>query len=166
MQDVVERELASFIDRLGLAEEPLGLVYSDEMPEGALSPPAMEPPTPERERRGEVDWQAVFASFAGVLLTHYNGGIGPSEASIMKSVRYVAIVAVGGMANLWGALIMGVVLNFLSLRGLFGSYDDAVFGLILILIMLFAPGGILNLRLGVLWERVGAKVKRRKEGAT
>jgi len=34
MQAVIERELASFIDRLGLAEEPLGLVYSDEMPEG------------------------------------------------------------------------------------------------------------------------------------
>src|SRR5512143_4010946 len=46
---------------------------------------------------------AAFASVAGVFLTHYNGGIGPSEASIMKSVRYVAIVAVGGMANLWGA---------------------------------------------------------------
>ena len=63
----------------------------------------------------------------------------------MKSVRYVAIVAVGGMAHLWGALVMGVLLNFLSLRGVFGSYDDAVFGLILILIMLFAPDGILSL---------------------
>ena len=59
----------------------------------------------------------------------------------MKSVRYVAIVAVGGMANLWGALVMGVLLNFLSLRGVFGTYDDAVFGAILIGIMLFAPQG-------------------------
>jgi branched-chain amino acid transport system permease protein len=88
---------------------------------------------------------AVFAAIAGVLLTHFNGGIGPSEAGVMKSVRYVAIVAVGGMAHLWGAMIMGVLLNFLSLRGVFGSYDDAVFGLILILIMLFAPNGILTL---------------------
>ncbi|MBU4236080.1 MAG: branched-chain amino acid ABC transporter permease [Proteobacteria bacterium] len=88
---------------------------------------------------------AVFAAIAGILLTHFNGGIGPSEAGVMKSVRYVAIVAVGGMAHLWGALIMGVLLNFLSLRGVFGSYDDAVFGLILILIMLFAPNGILTL---------------------
>ncbi len=88
---------------------------------------------------------AVFAAIAGVLLTHFNGGIGPSEAGVMKSVRYVAIVAVGGMAHLWGALVMGVLLNFLSLRGVFGSYDDAVFGLILILIMLFAPDGILSL---------------------
>jgi branched-chain amino acid transport system permease protein len=88
---------------------------------------------------------AVFAAFAGVFMTHYNGGIGPSEAGVMKSVRYVAIVAVGGMANLWGALIMGIVLNFLSLRGVFGSYDDAVFGVILIVIMLFAPQGILKI---------------------
>ncbi len=92
---------------------------------------------------------AVLSALAGILLTHYNGGIGPSEASVMKSVRYVAIVAVGGMAHLWGALVMGVILNFLSLRGLFGSYDDAVFGLILIGIMLFAPNGILSLRLGM-----------------
>jgi branched-chain amino acid transport system permease protein len=63
----------------------------------------------------------------------------------MKSVRYVAIVAVGGMANIWGALIMGIILNFLSLRGVFGSYDDAVFGGILIIIMLFAPDGILKI---------------------
>jgi branched-chain amino acid transport system permease protein len=88
---------------------------------------------------------AIFAAVAGVFMTHYNGGIGPSEAGVMKSVRYVAIVAVGGMAHLWGAMIMGVVLNFLSLRGVFGSYDDAVFGFILIVIMLFAPNGILSL---------------------
>ncbi|MDH3259306.1 MAG: branched-chain amino acid ABC transporter permease [Deltaproteobacteria bacterium] len=90
---------------------------------------------------------AVMASVAGVMLAHYNGGIGPSEASVMKSVRYVAIVAIGGMANLWGALIMAVLLNFLSLRGYFGSMDDAVFGCILIIIMLFAPYGILRLEM-------------------
>jgi len=94
---------------------------------------------------------AVFAALAGVFVTHYNGGIGPSEAGVMKSVRYVAIVAVGGMANIWGALIMGIVLNFLSLRGVFGSYDDAVFGIILIVIMLFAPEGILNINP---WQKV------------
>lgn len=87
---------------------------------------------------------AVFAAIAGALLTHYNGGIGPSEASVMKSVRYVAIVAIGGMANLWGSLIMGFLLNFLSMRGYFGSFDDAVFGAILIIIMLFAPEGLLH----------------------
>jgi branched-chain amino acid transport system permease protein len=88
---------------------------------------------------------AVLAAVAGVFLTHFNGGVGPSEANIMQSVRYVALVAVGGMASLWGALTMGVVLNFMSLRGVFGTYDDAVFGLILVGVMLFAPNGIIGL---------------------
>ncbi len=87
---------------------------------------------------------AVFAAVGGVFMTHYNGGIGPSEAGVMKSVRYVAIVAVGGMANLWGALIMGMVLNYISLRGYLGSYDDAFFGFILVAIMIFAPDGIIR----------------------
>jgi len=106
---------------------------------------------------------AVLAAVAGVFMTHYNGGIGPSEASVMKSVRYVAIVAVGGMAHLWGALIMGVVLNFLSLRGVFGSYDDAVFGLILIGIMLFAPNGILRLNWRGGWQRFARGTRPRAE---
>ena len=107
---------------------------------------------------------AVFAAMAGVLLTHYNGGIGPSEASVMKSVRYVAIVAVGGMANLWGALSMSLVLNFLSLRGYFGSFDDAVFGVILILIMLFAPDGLLRRQSPVRSETGGLPEPRRRGG--
>jgi branched-chain amino acid transport system permease protein len=97
---------------------------------------------------------AVFAAVGGALMTHFNGSIGPSEAGIAKSVRYVAIVAVGGMANLWGALLMGLFLNFLSLRGWFGSFDEAVFGLIMIAIMMFFPDGLLRKpRAGVLLQR-------------
>lgn len=104
---------------------------------------AMGIPTAEYKLKTFI-LSAAYASIAGVLLTHYNGGIGPSEASVMKSVRYVAIVAVGGMANLWGSLVMSLVLNYLSLRGYFGSYDDAVFGVIIVIIMLFAPDGLLK----------------------
>jgi branched-chain amino acid transport system permease protein len=87
---------------------------------------------------------AVYACIAGVFMTHFNSGIGPSEADVMKSVSYVAIVAVGGMSNIWGALFMGMVLNYLSLRGYFGSMDEFVFGGILIVIMLFFPDGLLK----------------------
>lgn len=88
---------------------------------------------------------AVLAAVAGVFLTHYNAGIGPGEAAVMKSVRYVAIVAVGGMGSLWGTVATSALLNFLSLRGYFGTLDDAVFGLVLVLVMLFSPEGILRL---------------------
>ncbi|HVP68658.1 MAG TPA: branched-chain amino acid ABC transporter permease [Anaeromyxobacteraceae bacterium] len=100
---------------------------------------------------------AVTATVSGVLLTHYNGGIGPSEAGVMKSVRYVAIVAVGGMGSLWGTLTASAVLNFLSLRGYFGAYDDAVFGGILVAVMLFFPDGILAADLRALLSRVAPR---------
>jgi branched-chain amino acid transport system permease protein len=94
-----------------------------------------------RYKRRTFVLSALFAAAAGVFLTHYNGGIGPSETSVMKSVRYVAIVAVGGTANLWGVLTMALILNVLSLRGYFGSYDNAVFGVILVVVMILAAQG-------------------------
>ena len=48
------------------------------------------------------------------------------------------------MSNLWGALFMSLILNYLSLRGTFGTFDDAVFGVILLIIMLFAPDGLVT----------------------
>jgi branched-chain amino acid transport system permease protein len=85
---------------------------------------------------------ALYAALAGSLLAHYNGSIGPGEASVMKSVRYLALVAAGGMGNAGGVLAVSTLLTFLSLRGVFGLYDDAVFAAILVAIMLFAPGGL------------------------
>lgn len=110
-----------------------------------------------RYKLGIFVLSAALAAIAGSFLTHFNGGIGPSEASIMKSVRYVAIVAVGGMSSLWGVLAMSAVLNFLSLRGYFGTYDDAVFGAILILIMLFAPDGVLGSNVTGFFKRIFGK---------
>ena len=88
---------------------------------------------------------AVYAGLGGACLVHLNGGIGPGEASVMKSVRYVALVAAGGMGSPGGTVAVSAVLIFLSLRGTFGLYDDAVFGALLVAIMLFAPDGLLGL---------------------
>jgi branched-chain amino acid transport system permease protein len=76
---------------------------------------------------------------------HFNGGIGPGEAGVMKSVRYVALVAAGGMGSPGGTVAVSAALTFLSLRGAFGLYDDAVFGALLVAIMLFAPEGLFGL---------------------
>ena len=109
---------------------------------------------------------AMMAAVAGVFFTHYTAGIGPSEAGALKSVRYVALAAAGGMASLWGVTALSTTLNFLSLRGLFGSYDHAVFGAILILIISLAPDGPLK-PLGAWLRRLAdrlAKERRPKHG--
>ncbi|HRT55040.1 MAG TPA: branched-chain amino acid ABC transporter permease [Candidatus Paceibacterota bacterium] len=87
---------------------------------------------------------AWLAALAGVFFTHFTGGIGPSEAGAFKSVRYVALAAAGGMANLWGVTVVSTALNYASLRGWFGSLDNAVFGILLILIITLAPQGPLK----------------------
>jgi len=104
---------------------------------------------------------ALLAAGAGSLLTHYHRGIYPSAADATQSVRYVALVAAGGMANLWGALLVSATLNFLSLRGVFGSYDHAVFGALLILIVSLAPQGPFQ----PLAERLARRRRARKEAA-
>lgn len=103
---------------------------------------------------------ALLAAAAGCFMTHYTGGIGPSEAGVMKSVRYVALVAAGGMANLWGALVISALLTFLSLRGCFGTFDHAVFGVILIAIVSLAPEG--PLRPISMWLRRSVKQNARE----
>jgi hypothetical protein len=67
MHVIVAQEMPKFLETLGLSEEPLGLFHTDVKPGECLMPPDMEPPTPERELRGEIDWQAVFASFSCVI---------------------------------------------------------------------------------------------------
>ncbi|MGC8989955.1 MAG: branched-chain amino acid ABC transporter permease [Verrucomicrobiia bacterium] len=105
---------------------------------------------------------AALAAMAGSLLTHYNEGIGPSESSSLKSVRYLALVAAGGMASLEGALVVSTLLVFLSLRGWFGTYDNAVFGIILIAIVALAPQGPFR-QLGLRMNRCRPLYKPGKE---
>jgi len=106
---------------------------------------------------------ALLAAGAGSFMTHYYGGIGPSEAGAMKSVRYVSLVAAGGMANLPGVLVVSTILNFLSLRGCFGTLDHAVFGVILIAIISLAPRGPLK-PAGEWIRRLFARLARDKTG--
>jgi hypothetical protein len=70
------------------------------------------------------------------------------------------------MASLWGVTGMSTLLNYLSLRGLFGSYDNAVFGAILITIVSLAPEGPLK-PLGLWMQTMAGKIfgARRVEAA-
>lgn len=61
--------LPRFLERLGMAEMPMGLFYTDKEPEEGFSPQPLERPTPEREQRGEVNWLAVFGGFSCIIGT-------------------------------------------------------------------------------------------------
>jgi branched-chain amino acid transport system permease protein len=109
-------------------------------------------------------FSALLAAMAGVFLTHYSGSIGPSEAGALKSVRYVALAAAGGMASFWGVAVVSIVINYFSLRGWFGTYDHAVFGALLILIVSLAPEGPLK-PLGAWLRRLAGRWSAKSKGA-
>ncbi|MEW6263847.1 MAG: branched-chain amino acid ABC transporter permease [Thermodesulfobacteriota bacterium] len=89
---------------------------------------------------------ALMASLAGSLYAHYVTFISPVTFSINESLMFVVMVSVGGMMNVWGALLGSVIMTVLpeSLR-FFHDYDILVYGLILLVIMMFIPQGLAGL---------------------
>ena len=86
---------------------------------------------------------AVFAGVMGSVSAHYSGFITPNEAGFIRSIEFVTMVVLGGMASTYGAVLGAVILTLLPqlLTG-FEDYEMMVFGLILMATMIFMPKGL------------------------
>jgi len=78
---------------------------------------------------------AILAALAGSYYAHYVTFISPTTFSVGCSIRFVTIVAVGGMANLWGVVGASTLLGVLTLAGFFGEMDMIVYGALLVAAM-------------------------------
>jgi len=89
---------------------------------------------------------SFFAGLTGAILAHYMGTIVPSEFSVDHMLFVVIWVIVGGVNTFYGPIIGVVlltVLNELVLRGIgMDAARPMFYGAILILTMLFLPGGL------------------------
>jgi branched-chain amino acid transport system permease protein len=84
------------------------------------------------------------AWYAGQLTTIY-----PTGFDINKSILFLAAVVLGGLGNKWGAVIGGFMVAYLPER--FRFIDDkrfVLFGVVLILMMIYRPQGLLPRKLG------------------
>lgn len=94
---------------------------------------------------------AFFAGQAGTFWTIYNGAVNPSSFTFMMSVMILAMVVLGGMGNLVGAVVGAVIIQLIAeLPRLLGVSDkippqvsQILFGLILVLMMIYRPQGLL-----------------------
>ena len=87
---------------------------------------------------------AVFASAVGSMMAHYIGFITPQVSSFFHSIELVTMVVVGGMASTYGAVLGAAILTMLpQLLTKFEGYEMIVFGLILMLTVIFLPRGLL-----------------------
>ncbi|MBN1866045.1 branched-chain amino acid ABC transporter permease [Candidatus Sumerlaeota bacterium] len=91
---------------------------------------------------------AAYASVAGSLYVHVTGYINPSPFGVENSILFVIMVIVGGMRTVWGAVVGACVMGVLSeLLADLETWRFLVYGVVLLLIMLFLPqGALLGLR--------------------
>jgi branched-chain amino acid transport system permease protein len=88
---------------------------------------------------------AAIAGLAGVFYPGFVGTLVPDAFGIIESFTMMAMVIVGGMGTMIGPVIGAIVLTFLPelLRG-FGELRLMIYGLALMLVVLFMPGGMVQ----------------------
>jgi branched-chain amino acid transport system permease protein len=97
---------------------------------------------------------AAYAGAAGALLAIEVSYVNPDTFPISQSILLLASLVLGGLGSLWGALIGGVLMQFLPIWAQDPPFVDVelatqspavVFGVILILVMVIAPTGLVGL---------------------
>jgi branched-chain amino acid transport system permease protein len=113
---------------------------------------------------------AVCASLAGSLYAHFQGTVSPNPFSFRTSVELVVMAAVGGLSSIWGAPFgVGVIFVIrdllrsrmeavLHVRG--GEYELVIYGIILVLIMIFMPEGLTSGAVSLIRRARRRQVKR------
>ncbi|MHB1668588.1 MAG: branched-chain amino acid ABC transporter ATP-binding protein/permease [Thiomonas sp.] len=98
---------------------------------------------------------AQYACVSGWLYAHMQRFVNPTPFSLGQGIEYLFMGVVGGIAELWGAVLGSGLFSLLrqwlqdvlpALLGHSGSFEGLVFGVLMILILQRAPEG--------LWPRV------------
>ena len=88
---------------------------------------------------------SFIAGLAGAIFASKQTIITPDSFDFVLSVLLLAMVVLGGMGNIWGAALGALVLGVLpELLRSFAVYRMLIFGLAMILMMIFRPQGILG----------------------
>jgi branched-chain amino acid transport system permease protein len=101
---------------------------------------------------------AFFGGVAGAYYASFKSGAFPADFYFNISVFLLCMVILGGMGSIWGVTIGGMILAYLNFSGLstIGSkiqdagldfdptkYQFGIYGIIIVLMMLFRPAGLI-----------------------
>lgn len=103
---------------------------------------------------------AMFGGFAGSFFAARQGFISPESFTFIESAQILAIVVLGGMGSLYGVVVSSIALvggfeimrELDFLKQIFGEnfdpsqYRSLLFGLAMVLIMLWKPRGLISTR--------------------
>ena len=94
---------------------------------------------------------ALLASVSGWLFAHMQRSVNPSPFGIKFGIEYLFMAVLGGAGSVWGAFTGAALVKLTEdqlqvllpkLIGTAGSYEIIVFGVVLVLVLKFAPDGV------------------------
>jgi branched-chain amino acid transport system permease protein len=96
-----------------------------------------------RYKRFVFVYAAVFAGLAGGLYAPMQISFDPSSFTVWSSFEYVIYVIIGGAGTLFGPVVGVAFVTILQqvIQG-FGAWNQMVFGMLVVLVVLFFSGGL------------------------
>lgn len=94
---------------------------------------------------------ALLASVSGWLFAHLQRTVNPSPFGLKMGIEYLFMAVVGGVGTVWGAFVGAGVFKIIedqlkeilpALLGSSGNFEIIVLGVVLVLIIKYAPKGI------------------------
>ena len=116
---------------------------------------------------------SAVTAFAGALFAYYRGFVSVEAFSLYLSIQYVAMIIVGGMGSLLGALLGALFVTILpyvieasllllpfseNSAGATFAVNYAAFGIVMILFLVFEPNGVVGI-----WRRLVAAYRRARQ---
>jgi len=94
---------------------------------------------------------AVLAAVSGWLFAHFQRTVNPTPFSISKGIEYLFMAVLGGVGHVWGAFLGAGVVKIVEdqlqvllprLIGTSGNFETIVFGIVLVVVLKYAPDGL------------------------
>lgn len=94
---------------------------------------------------------AVLAAVSGWLFAFFQRTVNPTPFSIGKGIEYLFMAVLGGVGHVWGAFLGAAVVKVVEdqlqvllprLIGTSGNFETIVFGIVLVVVLKYAPDGL------------------------
>ncbi|MCA0243570.1 MAG: branched-chain amino acid ABC transporter ATP-binding protein/permease [Proteobacteria bacterium] len=94
---------------------------------------------------------AALAAISGWLFAHFQRTVNPTPFSLTKGIEYLFMAVLGGVGYVWGAFLGSAVVRVVDdqlqvllpkLIGTSGNFEVIVFGIVLVVVLKYAPDGL------------------------
>ena len=106
---------------------------------------------------------AVISAIAGSLYAHIMTFISPASFGFNFSIELLTMVVIGGLGSIYGSFLGAAILTMLpEMLRVFQDFDIVIYGLMLILMTMFMPGGLIS-GIQKMTEFAAARMKKKRD---